>query len=107
LERGPQVGIFLRARCVERRPSQVPVISRFFGIVVFMNYRDHNPPHFHARYQDQEVIVEIESGLVTGVMSRRALGLIFEWFERHQPALQENWERARAGQPLEPIPPLS
>jgi len=29
-----------------------------------MNYNDHLPPHFHARYQDQEVTVEIESGVV-------------------------------------------
>jgi hypothetical protein len=37
----------------------MPVISRFYGIVVFINYNDHNPPHFHARYQEQEVIVDI------------------------------------------------
>ena len=52
----------------------MPVVSRFYGIVVFLNYNDHNPPHFHARYQDQEVIVEIQSGLVTGTMSKRARG---------------------------------
>ena len=39
----------------------MPTISRFFGIVIFMNYNDHLPPHFHARYQDQEVTVEIET----------------------------------------------
>lgn len=44
----------------------MPIISRFFGIVIFMNYNDHLPPHFHARYQDQEITVEIESGLVQG-----------------------------------------
>ena len=43
----------------------MPTISRFFGIVIFMNYNDHLPPHFHARYQDQEVTVEIEKGLGT------------------------------------------
>ena len=32
----------------------MPTISRFYGIVIFMNYNDHNPPHFHARYQEQE-----------------------------------------------------
>ena len=35
----------------------MPVISRFFGIMILMNYNDHEPPHFHARYQDQEIIV--------------------------------------------------
>jgi len=28
----------------------MPVISRFYGIVVFINYREHSTPHFHARY---------------------------------------------------------
>lgn len=26
----------------------MPVISRFFGIVIFMFWREHAPPHFHA-----------------------------------------------------------
>ena len=44
----------------------MPTISRFYGIVVFMNYADHEPPHFHVRYQDQEVIIEIESDWSAG-----------------------------------------
>ncbi len=84
----------------------MPVVSRFYGIVVFLNYRDHNPPHFHARYQDQEVIIEIQTGVVTGSMSRRALQMLFEWAELHQDELMENWHRAREGRALLPIPPL-
>jgi Domain of unknown function (DUF4160) len=84
----------------------MPTISRFYGIVIFMNYNDHNPPHFHARYQDQEIIVEIESSMVQGKMSRRALQMVFEWSEKYQKELMRNWELARARKPLEPIPPL-
>ena len=84
----------------------MPTISRFYGIVIFMNYRDHNPPHFHARYQDYEITVDIESGVVTGKMPRRALKLIFEWHEQHEKELMANWERARRGEPLTEIPPL-
>ncbi len=96
----------------------LPTLSRFFGIVVFMNYRDHNPPrpertrgsalgvHFHARYGEQEVIVEIEGGAVRGEMSKRALRLVLEWSEQHEAALMRNWRLARERKPLEPIPPL-
>lgn len=84
----------------------MPVISRFYGIVVFINYRDHNPPHFHARYQAQEVIVDIQNGVVTGTMSRRALQMLFEWFELHREELMENWNRARDRRALLPIAPL-
>jgi hypothetical protein len=42
----------------------MPGISRFLGIVIAMYYRDHNPPHFHARHGDyEEVVVYIEEGL--------------------------------------------
>jgi hypothetical protein len=51
----------------------VPEISRFFGIVVFMNYNDHPPPHFHVRYAEQRAIVAIESPPFSTATCRRAL----------------------------------
>ncbi len=72
-----------------------------------MNYNDHPPSHFHARYQEQEVLVEIETGIVQGKMSRQALRLIFEWSEKYQQELLKNWELARERKPLVPIPPLA
>ena len=85
----------------------MPTLSRFYGIIIFMNYNDHNPPHFHARYQDQEVTVTIETGIVQGEMSRRALEMVFEWSGKYRDELLRNWDLARATRPLEPIPPLS
>lgn len=84
----------------------MPVISRFFGIAIYMHWRDHAPPHFHARYQDDEVTVELETGEVTGRMSRRALGLIEEWRVLHKTELLEDWRRAVSKEPLKPIEPL-
>lgn len=85
----------------------MPEICRFYGIIIFMNYSDHEPPHFHARYQDQEVIIEIQTGMVQGRMSKRALRLLFEWSETYREELLSNWERARERKPLKPIPPLT
>jgi hypothetical protein len=84
----------------------MPVISRFYGIAVFMNYREHDPPHFHAAYQDQEISVEIKSGIVEGKMTKRALRMVFEWMEHHQDELLEDWDLARNRKPLQPIAPL-
>ena len=84
----------------------MPEICRFYGIVIFMNYNDHDPPHFHARYQDQEISIEIQTGIVRGKMSRRALQMLFEWSERYQAELMRNWELAQERKPLEKIPPL-
>ena len=85
----------------------MPVVSRFFGIVVYMNYNEHNPPHFHARYQFQQALIEINTGNVTGEMARRALHMLEEWRTRHHEELLENWQRARDRLPLNPIPPLT
>jgi len=71
-----------------------------------MNFRDHEPPHFHARYGDMEVLVEIETGKVKGEMSKRALNLIFEWIELHKQELMQDWEKARAKKSLDSIAPL-
>lgn len=84
----------------------VPEISRFYGIIVFMNYNDHDPPHFHARYGDQEAMVEILTGIVRGYMSRRALRMLFEWSESYQQELMEDWNLAQQRRPLLPIAPL-
>lgn len=85
----------------------MPVIARFYGIVVFMNYREHELPHFHATYQDHQVSIDLQTGVVEGKMSKRALRMLFEWAERHETELQENWERSRKKLPLQPIDPLS
>jgi hypothetical protein len=84
----------------------MPIISRFFGVVVFMNWRDHAPPHFHARYGDDEVLVEIETGQVTGSMSRRALAMVQEWRETHTAELLEDWNLAEQRRDLRRIAPL-
>jgi hypothetical protein len=84
----------------------MPILSRFFGIIITMNYREHGPPHFHAWYAGHEVTVKIGDGAVTGEMPKRALALIIEWLELHRAELRENWKRAEERLPLIPIDPL-
>jgi len=84
----------------------MPVISRFFGVVIAMYWRDHAPPHFHAKYGDQEVTVDIETGAVTGAMSKRALAMVDEWRLLHIDELREDWRLATTRQSLRRIEPL-
>lgn len=46
----------------------MPQISDFYGILIWMNYKDHMPPHFHAWYGDYRCIVNIKDGVVKGEM---------------------------------------
>jgi hypothetical protein len=84
----------------------MPIISRFFGIVIFMLWREHRPPHLHAKYGEDEITMEIESGKVTGTMSKRALALVEEWRKLHKEELMQEWELVEQKKALFPIKPL-
>jgi hypothetical protein len=84
----------------------VPEIYRFFGIVIVMYYNDHAPPHFHAKYGDFEMIVQIESRVVEGQFPRHAQSLVMEWYSLHQTELLCDWILAREPKPLRRIAPL-
>jgi len=85
----------------------VPEISRFFGIVISMYFDDHLPPHFHARYGDEDAVIEIDSlNVLRGRLRGRAYELVGEWAMAHRDELMANWLRARNRQPLNKIEPL-
>ena len=85
----------------------MPVISVFFGIVIRMFYREHGVAHFHAEYQGQQATFTFEGEVLAGTLaSRTALRLIKEWATTHHLELAANWNRLKAGEPLERIAPL-
>jgi uncharacterized protein DUF4160 len=88
----------------------LPRISAFYGIVIYMYFdeaRHEGRPHFHAVYGGDEASVGIDGEtLLAGELPRRALRLVAEWASGRQDELEANWERARRGEPLEPIAPL-
>jgi len=84
----------------------MPIISRFFGIVIYMYWKDHAPPHFHAKYGDDEIVVEIRTGNVSGYMSNRTIKLIQEWRELHKEELLKDWKLAEQKKALFAINPL-
>ena len=50
----------------------MPTICSIRGIQIFINWREHLPPHFHAKYAGHEVSIEIETlePMNTGFPSR-------------------------------------
>lgn len=85
----------------------MPEISRFYGIVIKMFFDDHHPPHFHALYGSHEALIAINTlAVIAGHLPPRAMGLVIEWTSLHQDALQADWERAKALEPLDKIDPL-
>lgn len=84
----------------------MPRLCVLDGIVIWVNTRDHDPPHFHARFSGEEVRVELRSLIVmSGRLTPAKQRLLLEWAAAHQDELVRNWELARKGLPHEPIAP--
>ncbi len=85
----------------------MPQVSRFFGIIIKMYYNDHQPPHFHAEYNEYVAEISIETfEIIVGYLPRRVMGLVLEWAASHRDELRENWESARQNELIQPIQPL-
>jgi hypothetical protein len=71
----------------------VPEISRFLGIVISMYFNEHNPPHFHVRYNDYRAVMDIRTlNVLDGTLPARVRGLVEEWAEMHRDELLAMWD---------------
>jgi hypothetical protein len=72
-----------------------------------MYWDDHNPPHFHATYSEDEAQVSVFSGeVLRGDLPVRARRLVKDWAQTHRSEPEQNWELALANRPLLRIAPL-
>jgi hypothetical protein len=74
----------------------VPEISRFFGIVIYMNWREHPPVHFHAVYGEFEALITLDGKVYSGSLPGRALSLVHEWLALHRDDIAADWMLAMA-----------
>ena len=85
----------------------MPIISKFYGIVIVMYYNDHNPPpHFYAKYSSYEAIFSFDGKVIEGELPKRAIKFVKEWISYHKPELEDNWQKAMNGKSLKAIAPL-
>jgi hypothetical protein len=85
----------------------MPTICVIRGIKIYINWNDHMPPHFHAMFAGQDVLIDIETLEAMGKSSfpSRQLKIVLGWAACHQQELRENWDLARAKETLYDIPP--
>jgi len=85
----------------------MPTISMFYGIMIMMFFDEHNPPHFHAKYNEFKASIRIKDlAVLNGSLPPKALGLVIEWASLHQDELLQNWENAKLGKGLSQIKEL-
>ena len=83
----------------------MPVISRFYGIIIKMYFKqkEHNPPHFHAIYGEYVGVIDInELKMIEGDLLNKACSLVFEWAKNNQDELLNIWNTQNFKQ-LEPL----
>ena len=72
----------------------MPVIARFFGIIVkmFFSQSEHGVPHFHAFYGEYNGVFQIDTlEMIEGDLPDRAQKLVREWANLYQKELQRIW----------------
>jgi len=70
----------------------MPEISRFYEIMIYMYFNDHNPPHFKAKFSEFEANILIENGtILNGDLSVSKLKLVSAWAEIHKDELINMW----------------
>lgn len=85
----------------------MPEICRFYGIIIKIYFNDHNPPHFHAEYQEHKAEYDIRTlEVIAGALPKRANSLVLEWAFEHRSELLENWALAKIQKTFNKIAPL-
>ncbi len=85
----------------------MPVISKFYGIVIRMLVIRPFAAHFHAIYDNTELVVSLSPvRIIQGDAPWRVRDMVLEWAALHQQELLEAWNRLSAAQQPKPIAPL-
>lgn len=83
----------------------MPVISRFYGIVIkmYLRQKEHNPPHIHAIYGEYIGMFSLKTGeMFEGDIPLKGQILVKEFIEHYQERLITMWDT----QKFEILPPL-
>jgi hypothetical protein len=85
----------------------MPVLSKFYGVVVRMLFAPVLGAHFHAIYGEYELVVAIEPlCIIQGDAPARIRTMVLEWAAQHQEELLRAWRRCQVGLRPQAIAPL-
>jgi hypothetical protein len=69
--------------------------------------KEHNPPHIHVLYQEQEAVFNILTGeIIKGELSERHIRIVQAWIEIRKDDLIANWSLCQNGEEPFKIEPL-
>jgi hypothetical protein len=71
----------------------MPVIARFYGIIIKMYFKEHGVAHFHAVYGEFNGVFDIKTlEMIEGDLPPRAQRLVREWAKTYCDELAKMWK---------------
>ncbi len=83
----------------------MPVIARFYGIVIkmYLRQKEHNPPHIHAIYDEYMGVFSLENGeMFEGDLPKKGQQLVQIFIEKNREQLYSMWNT----QEYKKLPPV-
>ncbi len=73
----------------------------------YLDNKQHNLPHIHVKYQDEEAVISLIDGLLLdGTLKTNKMKLVQAWIEIHNEELMADWALAISGETIFKIDPL-
>ena len=72
----------------------MPVVKRFGGFLIAMYFEDHNPPHVHVVWPDDEAFVAIVDGeVLAGAIPAKFRRKALDWIAENREMLMTLWTK--------------
>jgi hypothetical protein len=71
----------------------MPIIARFYGILIKMYFKEHGVPHFHAIYGEFNGVFNVQTlEMIEGDMPARAVKMVKVWAKKYNRDLMDMWK---------------
>jgi len=71
----------------------MPVIARFYGIIIKMYFKEHGLAHFHALYGEYNAVFNVETlEMIEGDLPPRAQRMVVDWAQAYRKELLDMWK---------------
>ncbi len=87
----------------------MPEISRFYGIIIKMIFKDnekHHKPHVHVYYGEYEASISLDGEVLEGKLPIKQYRMVSGWMALHEDELYMAWNNAVREKPFSKIEPL-
>lgn len=85
----------------------MPELCRMGSLVIRLIVDDHNWPHVHVEYAENQALLRIHDlAIYEGNLPPAQRRRLLKWARLHHRELREAWERAERREEVRPIEPL-